>query len=225
MVALPPPVGMLRLCTPNMVLPLITPKITPKSLRIPFWGCFICCILIGMNELMHLSQGEIRLIVIPTSLYSHVFTGVASLARTASILVLDCGGVYDPIAVARAAGGRKDVCDHVLAQRAFNCFDVAKLIEGERLGFKHILILDLLTYFCDEKISSSKRNYIAYNAVRQVERMSKRAGVAITVQEPLDISATIARRFFRDLRDLASQTFVFEHLPQTGYQLGFPWER
>lgn len=136
----------------------------------------------GMNELLNLHSGTWTLHVLPANYPKHLLISAAKFVTHSPLIVLDCGRQYDASIVARAAHGRKEIIDQIDIQRAFICSEVARLIRQTRAGTSPILILDLLSTFCDENVARNKRAFLFASTVLHIRRLSRGAGLAVSVQ-------------------------------------------
>jgi len=147
-----------------------------------------------MNNLLDLQPKQWNLLVSPPR--AKLLVDIARLAYSDELVVLDCGRKYDPSIVARAAKGQKEIIDRVKVQRAFTCYEASKLIERTPTQNKPIVILDFLTTFQDENIKINTRKYLLENSLRHIQRLSRSAGVAVSVNQP-PISSDAAPLFER----------------------------
>jgi hypothetical protein len=135
-----------------------------------------------MKNLLDLRPAQWNLIISPSP--KQLLIAIAFLAHTAELTVLDCGRRFDSSIVARAARGRREIIDRVKIQRAFTCFEAAKLIEHLPSGEKPILILDILSTFYDENVKARSRKFLLESSIRHFQRLSRGAGLAVSVYPP-----------------------------------------
>ncbi len=136
----------------------------------------------GMNNLLDLRPAQWNLILSPPN--ERLLTAIAHLAQTARLIVLDCGRRFDSSIVARAARGRSEVIDRIKIQRAFTCFEAAKLVEKLPNGKTPIVILDFLSTFYDENVKAQSRKFLLETSIRHFQRLSDGAGLAVSVYFP-----------------------------------------
>jgi len=135
-----------------------------------------------MNRSLDLSPGGWTLHVLPPDYPKHLLISAAKFAEHSPLIVLDCGRVYDASIVARATHGRREIADQIDIQRAFICSEVARLIRTTPAGKTPVLILDLLSTFCDENVRMNTRRFLLTNTLLHIKRISRGAGLAISVQ-------------------------------------------
>jgi hypothetical protein len=154
-----------------------------------------------MNRLLNLHPGTWTLHVLPVHYPKHLLISAAHFVRHSPLIILDCGRQYDASIVARAAQGRKEVVDRIDIQRAFICSEVARLIRQTPASKSPILILDLLSTFCDENVALHKRTFLFASTVFHIKRLSRGAGLAVSVQALSESQAAFP--FFQRLCSIA----------------------
>jgi hypothetical protein len=137
-----------------------------------------------MNELLDLRPGHWNLILPTRLVRTRLLMACARLAERVRLHVLDCGRQFDVSVVARAAGGRREILERITVQRAFICSDTARLLQQTAADGAPILVLDLLSTFCDENVSLPQRRYLFEGCLLEIERLSRGAGAAVVVQPP-----------------------------------------
>ncbi len=135
-----------------------------------------------MNGLLDLRSAQWHLIISPPP--KQLLIAIAYLAHTAELIALDCGRRFDSSIVARAARGRQEIIDRVKIQRAFTCFEAVKLVEQLPNGTTPIVILDFLSTFHDENVKIQSRKFLLETSIRQFQRLSHGAGLAVSVYLP-----------------------------------------
>lgn len=162
----------------------------------------------GMNKSLSLHPGTWTLHVLPANYPKHLLISAAHFVTHSPLTVLDCGRQYDASIVARAAHGRKEIVDQIDIQRAFICSEVARLIRQTPGGTSPILILDLLSTFCDENVARNKRTFLFASTIDHIKRLSRGAGLAVSVQ--LLPASHEAFPFFQRLCSLASRLVRYQ---------------
>jgi hypothetical protein len=174
-----------------------------------------------MNELLSLQSGTWTLHVLPVHYPKHLLISAAHFVRHSPLTVLDCGRQYDASIVARAAHGRKEVVDRIDVQRAFICSEVARLIRQTPAGKSPLLILDLLSTFCDENVALHKRRFLFASTVSHLKRLSRGAELAVSVQALPETQAAFP--FFQRLCSIAPRLVRYQTAgsKQTSRQLSY----
>lgn len=135
-----------------------------------------------MNNLFDLRTRQWNLILSPPR--KRLLIAISLLAHTADLIVLDCGRQFDSSVVARAARGRREIIDRINVQRAFTCHEAVKLLERTPGGGSPVLVLDFLSTFHDENVKMHSRAFLLETAIRQFHRLSRGAGLAVSVYPP-----------------------------------------
>lgn len=139
---------------------------------------------VEMNNLIDLHAGYWNLHIWPNQSFEPLLSICAKLAEHIPLIVLDCNRRYDPSIVIRAARGRIEITDRIQSQRAFICYEVAKLLQRTRTSKTPILVLDMLASFYDENVALSMRNSLLEDSILHLKRLSNGGGVAVFVQPP-----------------------------------------
>lgn len=168
-----------------------------------------------MNNLLDLRPAQWNLIISPSP--KQLLIAIAYLAHTAELIVLDCGRRFDSSIVARAAHGRQEIIDRIKIQRAFTCFEAAKLIEQLPKRKTLILILDFLSTFYDENIKIQSRKFLLENSIRHFQRLSHGVGLAVSIYLPPASPDSIY--LFERLQAAAPQVSNYELPAKTSLQL------
>lgn len=161
-----------------------------------------------MNELLELRGGGWNLHVIPAHQRARLLMAAGFLAERGPLVVLDCGRQYDSSIVARAARGRAPVMDRIHVQRAFICYEVAKLLQRTPASAAPVLILDLLSTFYDENVQIRLRRFLLEDSIRQLQRLSRVSGLAVSVSPPPASPDSLV--LFERLQSAASQVMLYE---------------
>ena len=137
-----------------------------------------------MNDLLDLHAGHWKLHVLPSRAYEQLLIICAQLAEHIPLIILDCNRRYDPSIVVQAARGRIEITDRIQSQRAFICYEVAKLLQRTPTSNTPILVLDMLATFYDENVQMKLRRFLLENSIFHLQRLSSRTAVAVFVQPP-----------------------------------------
>ena len=164
-----------------------------------------------MNNALDLLPGKWTLYVLPPEYPKQLLISAAKFAQDSPLIVLDCGKQYDASLVARAAHGQKEVTDRIFVQRAFICSEVVELLLQTSAGKAPVLILDLLSTFCDENVKMSRRRFLLWIAVRNLQRLSRGAGLAVSVREVPATHKSFS--LFQFLRSMAPRVLYYEVPP------------
>jgi hypothetical protein len=137
-----------------------------------------------MNDLLDLHTGCWNLHIWSNQSFEPLLLICAKLAEHVPLTILDCNRRYDPSIVVRAARGRIEITDRIRSQRAFICYEVAKLLQRTPTSEMPILVLDMLSSFYDENVQLSMRRFLLENSIVHLKRLSNGGGVAVFVQPP-----------------------------------------
>lgn len=170
-----------------------------------------------MNTLPVLHSKEWNLIISPP--HTRMLIAIAHIAYHAELTILDCGRQFDSSVVARAARGRHDVIDRIKVQRAFTCYEAVKLIERLPGANAPVIVLDFLSTFQDENVKTQSRRYLLEVSIRHFQRVSRGAGLAVSVDSPSPSPDSI--HLFERLRAAAPNVSSYESSPQPPGQLRF----
>lgn len=135
-----------------------------------------------MEKFPHLPPGQWNLLVLPRQSRSRLLAALAHIAQNSPLTVLDCGRQFDSSIVARAARGRPETIDRIRVQRAFTCYEAVKLLERTPAGNTPVIVLDFLSTFYDENVKMGARKYLLERSLEHFQRLSRKAGLAVTVQ-------------------------------------------
>jgi len=164
-----------------------------------------------MTHLLELPSGRWNLLVAPSP--QRVLIALAQLAHVTPLTVLDCGRRFDSSVVARAARGRREVIDRLRIQRAFTCFEAARLLEQKRIEATPVVVLDFLSTFYDENVKLSARKFLLEHALRLFHRLGQGAGLAVSVYAPAASDASMP--LFERLQSAAPTVSTYA-MPEQG---------
>jgi hypothetical protein len=168
-----------------------------------------------MNDLLDLRAGHWNLHVIPPSRLERLLIAAASLAYRGPLIVLDCGRQYDPTIVACALEGRAEIADRIKTRHAFICSEAVKLLQTMPVRETPVIVLDLLSTFYDENVQLRMRQFLLENAIQNLNRLSRSAGVAVIVYPPP--ASPNSLRLFERLKSAAPKITTYE-IPAPAYQ-------
>lgn len=160
-----------------------------------------------MNDLLNLHAGRWNLHILPSQGFEQLLVICAQLAEHTPLVIFDCNRRYDPSIVVRAAGGRIEITDRIQSQRAFICYEVAKLLQRTPTGHAPVLVLDMLATFYDENVQMNMRRFLLENSILHLQRLSSKAGVAVFVQPPP--AQSISYCLFEHLQSAASMVSTY----------------
>ena len=160
-----------------------------------------------MNELLDLRSKQWTLLILPHLFRDRLLIAAARLAERGPVSVFDCGRQFDASIVARAARGRTEIIDRIHVQRAFICFEVAKLLMQKPANHGPVLILDMLSTFYDENLQIHTRKFLLEGCLLNLERLSAGAGLAVTVSLPPKSSDSFP--LFERLQSAAPQVLTY----------------
>jgi hypothetical protein len=110
---------------------------------------------------------------------------IARLALMGNVRVLDGGNCFDLYGLARALRRQAPASDFVLERvriaRAFTCYQTVTLLEETPASPAPTLILELLSTFRDENVSTAERKRLLKQCLPQLYRLSRHASLAISI--------------------------------------------
>lgn len=214
-----PPLDIADFTSLYLLPPVVFPcKCSPVK---GFFCVSACFILWEMSHLFELQPRNWNLVISPPRL--RLLVAIAYIAYHTDLVVLDCGRQFDSSIVARAARGRQEIIDRIKVQRAFTCYEVAKLIERLPSGKTPIIILDFLSTFHDENVKTQNRKFLLETLIRHFQRLSHGAGLAISVNLPPLSQDSIF--LFERLKAVAPHVSSYASMEDKTSQLSlFQWE-
>jgi hypothetical protein len=112
---------------------------------------------------------------------------VAWLAQQSDLFVMDGGNVFQGYALASALRRQRANVDQslrrVMLSRAFTCYQVAALLEGDQLAGKPVLALDFLNTFYDQDIRIGERRRLLQICIRRLQGFARSMPVAVWVRQ------------------------------------------
>jgi hypothetical protein len=161
-----------------------------------------------MNELLDLRPNDWTLIILPPRQRRLLLLAAARLAERGPLRVLDCGRQFDASVVARAARGHSGTIDRIHIQRAFICYEVARLLQQTPADQTPVLVLDMLSTFYDENVRLHTRRFLLESTLLQLKRLSRGAGLAVSVHAPPPSSDAVP--LFKRLKACAARVLTYE---------------
>ena len=137
-----------------------------------------------MDTSLDLPPGRWALLVLPHGGHAGLLFAAARLAEHGPVTILDGGNRCNAYTLARAATGRPEILKRIFLSRAFTCYQVAALLEDTPAGAAPVLLLDFLSTFYDEAVSAFERRRLLEGCLVQLRRLSREAGVAVSVSSP-----------------------------------------
>jgi len=168
-----------------------------------------------MDNLLDIRPGHWNLHIIPSSHIGQLLVAAAHLAHRGPLTILDCGRQYDATIVACALEGREEIADRIKTRHAFICSEAVKLLQTTPVSRTPVLVLDLLSTFNDENVQFRMRQFLLENAIQNLNRLSRNAGVAVIVYPPPSLPDSL--RLFERLKFAASKIITYE-VPTPAYQ-------
>ena len=150
-----------------------------------------------MNELLDIKPGGWRLILTPKSIRMTILTLIARMAQHSPLLIFDGGNQFNVFQVARGARGQPEVLGRIRVSRAFTCYQMTSLLESTSSTNTPVLLLDFLSTFYDESVRIMERHRLLEKCLKQIHRLSRSAGVLVTVHPPAlpsEVSMQLIRR-------------------------------
>lgn len=148
-----------------------------------------------MNELLNPLPGNLLLVVAPHAGGEIMLELIARLACQGALRLVDGGNRFDVyrcnLAVARALGGRTAALPAVLERihlaRAFTCYQMEALLKETPAEPIPTLVLDLLSTFYDESVSTDESLRLLQACLLHLQRLNRLAPVAVSARPgPLD---------------------------------------
>jgi hypothetical protein len=139
-----------------------------------------------MTTLLELQPGQLCLLVAPRSFTGKVLNAfTAHLALKGPVQVLDGGNQFDVHTIARLIRRQtaqlETVLQCVAVARAFTCYQMIALLQQQPVSAVPVLVLDLLSTFCDENVSANERLRLLDQGLEQLQRLSRPAPVVVSV--------------------------------------------
>lgn len=115
---------------------------------------------------------------------------IARLACRGALRLLDGGNRFDVyrcnLAIGHALGGQTAglpvALEHIRLARAFTCYQLVALLKGTPTQPVPTLVLDLLSTFYDENVSTVESLRLLRDCIVQLQRLNRLAPVAISVR-------------------------------------------
>ncbi len=143
-----------------------------------------------MKTLLNPLPGDLLLVLAPHAGGAIMWELIARLASRGAVRLLDGGNRFDVykcnLAVGQALGGRTAdlpaVLERIHLSRAFTCYQVVTLLESTPAEPVPTLVLDLLSTFYDENVSTAESLRLLQECIAQLQRLSRLAPVAVSIR-------------------------------------------
>jgi hypothetical protein len=141
---------------------------------------------------LDLRPGRLYLVLAPRPLGRRSMNAFAArLALAGGVRVLDCGNIFDALAIARQVRRQTEELETILERlsvaRAFTCYQVLTLLAETTANSEPTLVMDLLSTFSDENVNLAERYRLLEQAIAHLRRLSQLAPVAVSaapLEEP-----------------------------------------
>jgi hypothetical protein len=138
-----------------------------------------------MDFLPDLRSNQLHLILAPRDFSRGIITNlIARLALSGPVQVLDGGNCFDLYGVIRAVRIQAPALDSALERiqiaRAFTCYQVVTLLEETPAKPVPTLVLELLSTFRDENVSTAERQRLLRVCLSHLRRLSQNVSVAVS---------------------------------------------
>jgi hypothetical protein len=143
-----------------------------------------------MNTLLNPVPDDLLLVIAPHAGGAIMWDLIARLASRGSLRLLDGGNRFDVyrcnLAVGHALGGQTAdlpaVLERISLARAFTCYQLVALLKDTPTEPVPTLVLDLLSTFYDENVSTAESLRLLQHCLSQLQRLNRLAPVAISVR-------------------------------------------
>lgn len=166
-----------------------------------------------MNALDQLAPGEFAVFVAPRVQEEKMLELTALFALRGRVGVVDGGNTFDASRVARLLRRQTAQVTQALSRihvaRVFTCYQMITLLEEIPASTIPNMILDFLTPFNDETISTAESYRLMSVALGHLNRIRKLAPVIVSVHPPR-IQQPDRDRLVEALLDIADYVFVQE---------------
>ena len=162
-----------------------------------------------MDDITDIRPGRWTLLVLARGMHTPLLSNLHRLAERSPLTVLDGGNRFNAYLVARGARGQTELLERITVSRAFTCYQMLTLLETTPCLPRPILALDLLNTFYDESVRVHERRRLLTGCIAHLDRLSRLAGGAVTVQPPA-VPSPEAIEFVRMLEAHAADMFLPE---------------
>ena len=143
-----------------------------------------------MNTLLNPVPGDLLLVIAPQAGGAIMWDLIARLACRGAVRLLDGGNRFDVyrcnLAVGHALGGQTAdlpaVLERIRLSRAFTCYQLVALLKDTPTEPVPTLVLDLLSTFYDENVSTTESLRLLRICITHLQRLNRLAPVAISVR-------------------------------------------
>jgi len=173
-----------------------------------------------MKTLLNPLPGDLLLVLAPHAGGAIMWELVTRLACQGAVRLLDGGNRFDVykcnLAVGQALGGRTGdlpaVLERIRLSRAFTCYQVVALLKSTPAEPVPTLVLDLLSTFYDENVSTEESLRLLQECVVHLRRLSRLAPVAVSIRPGPPESRP---DLLNTMLEAASQVWTLEpHIPK-----------
>ena len=173
-----------------------------------------------MNTLLNPVPGDLLLVLAPHAGGAIMWELVARLACRGALRLLDGGNSIDVykcnLAVGQVLGGRTAdlpaVLERIHLSRAFTCYQLVALLKGTSAEPVPTLVLDLLSTFYDENVSTEESLRLLQECITHLQRLNRLAPVAVSVRPGPPESRP---ELLKAMLEAANQVWTLEpHIPE-----------
>jgi hypothetical protein len=173
-----------------------------------------------MNTLLNPVPGDLLLVLAPHAGGAIMWELVARLASRGAVRLLDGGNRFDVykcnLAVGQALGGRTGelpaVLERIRLSRAFTCYQLVALLSSTPDETVPTLVLDLLSTFYDENVSTEESLRLLKECIAHLQRLNRLAPVAVSIRPGPPESRP---ELLETMLEAASQVWTLEpHIPE-----------
>jgi hypothetical protein len=143
-----------------------------------------------VNTLLNPIPGDLLLVIAPHAGGVIMWDLIARLACRGAVRLLDGGNRFDVyrcnLAIGSALGGQTAdlpaVLERIRLARAFTCYQLVALLKETSAKPVPTLVLDLLSTFYDENVSTAESLRLLRICIAHLQRLNRLAPVAISVR-------------------------------------------
>jgi hypothetical protein len=170
-----------------------------------------------MNDLLDLHPGRWVLHIIPPSRMELMLTEAAHHAYHGPLFIFDYGRQYNATVIGETVEGNVEIANRIQTRFAFICSQAVKLLQTTPASKTPIVILDFLSPFYDDSAKPNLLRFFLENAIQNLNRLCKKAGLAVVVFQPSPALDTL--HLFDRLKHVAPKVAPYE-VPPPPYQQG-----
>lgn len=155
--------------------------------------------------------GELGLVVGPHAERLQMLELSAVLALRGKVRVLDGGNSYNALYVARYLRRHTvaldETLDRIVVARAFTCYQVVSLLEETAVSAAPTLVLDLLSTFYDESVTTQEAHRLLRLVMGHVQRLRQKAPVIVSLR-PSPVQQPDRAGLMKLLQDAADHLLI-----------------